>query len=289
VPQKLELHMHILVKSVIAILIVQFAITGIVVILVMQPTRISLLALPKGVATKSISVGEKQTSQQLTSVVENTQKQQESFAVNDGSGLHNTQQSIAVQPSKIPSSGMVIQESSNSPVSKIPLGFSDYRPPASEELPVLPGIIPQKLRIPSLGINANVEKVGLDNEGRMAVPQNIWNVAWFKLGPQPGERGNVAIAGHVDGPNSPAVFWDLKKIELGSRIYVQDAKGSQKIFEVLEKTVYTVETAPLDRIFGKSAYPNLNLITCAGTFIPERGDYDKRLVVYARLLSDTGN
>lgn len=44
------------------------------------------------------------------------------------------------------------------------------------------GIIPHTLSIPSLNINAEVESVGMDSKGRMDVPKNDFNAAWYNLG-----------------------------------------------------------------------------------------------------------
>lgn len=158
-------------------------------------------------------------------------------------------------------------------------------PPTATPLPPLPGIEPRRLRIPNLGINAVVEQVALDSKGRMDVPRNIWNVAWYKLGPLPGERGNAVIDGHLDGPYSPAVFWNLSKLVPGNRIYIQDDKGKEKIFEVFDTATYDFDKAPLDRIFGASNDAQLNLITCNGTFDQGTANYDKRFVAYARLVN----
>jgi sortase A len=159
-------------------------------------------------------------------------------------------------------------------------------PPTATPLPPLPGIEPRRLRIPVLGINAAVEQVGLDSKNRMDVPRNIWNVAWYKLGPQPGQRGNAVIDGHLDGPYSAAVFWNLSKLVPGNRIYVQDDKGQEKVFEVFDVATYDFDKAPLDRIFGPSNDAQLNLITCNGTFDQGTANYDKRFVAYARLIQN---
>ena len=158
-------------------------------------------------------------------------------------------------------------------------------PPTATPLPPLPGIEPRRLRIPNLGINAAVEQVGLDSKGRMDVPRNIWNVAWYKLGAKPGERGNAVIDGHLDGPYSPAVFWNLSKLVPGNRIYIQDDKGQEKVFEVFDVQTYPYDQAPLERIFGSSNDAQLNLITCNGTFDQKSANYDKRFVAYARMVN----
>lgn len=156
--------------------------------------------------------------------------------------------------------------------------------PTATPLPPLPGINPTRLRIPTLGINAAVEHVGLDKKNRMDVPVNIWNVAWYKLGPKPGERGNAVIDGHVDGPYTPAVFWTLNKLKVGQRIYIQDEQGQEKTFEVFDMVVYDYDKAPMDRIFGQSTDAQLNLITCTGDFDQKTANYNKRLVIYTRLV-----
>src|SRR5438128_2185263 len=66
---------------------------------------------------------------------------------------------------------------------------------------------PTTIRIPAIHINARVESVGLDSEGHMAVPKVPANVAWYNLGPKPGEDGNAVIDGHIDTiTGEPAVF-----------------------------------------------------------------------------------
>lgn len=166
-------------------------------------------------------------------------------------------------------------------------GGSSLGPPP-EPTPLLPlaGLTPQRIRIPNLGINAFVEHVGLDRENRMDVPRNIWNVAWYKLGAKPGERGNSAIAGHVDGPNTQAIFWELRKAQPGMRIYVQGDRGEEKVFEVYEVATYPFEQAPLERIFGGSDDAHLNLITCTGNFNNRTLNYDQRFVAYTRLVTN---
>lgn len=157
--------------------------------------------------------------------------------------------------------------------------------PTPVPLQPLPGFDPVRLRVPSLGISARVEYVGLDNEKRMDVPKNIWNVGWYKLGVRPGERGNAVFAGHVDGPNTPAVFWDLRKAQVNTKIYIQDPDGEEKVFEVFDTAVYEYDKAPLDRIFGASNEAQVVLITCTGTFDQGSANYDKRFVAYARLVN----
>ncbi len=138
-----------------------------------------------------------------------------------------------------------------------------------------------RILIPSLGIDAQVEQVGVDAEGNMATPEDPWNTGWYAPGPRPGQAGNSAIAGHVDYHGIGAVvFWDLNKLAVGAEVIVVTDTGQQLRFTVRGSEYYRPENAPLQEIFGPANTVNLNLITCGGTFNPATRHYDQRLVVF---------
>lgn len=145
-------------------------------------------------------------------------------------------------------------------------------------------VVPARLRIPAIQVDASIENLGLRN-GNMDVPSNIWNAGWLHSSPRPGDAGNAVIDGHKDSVSGVAVFWDLGKLKVGDRIYVSDQYGYELTFEVFDFQSYDKNSAPLGRIFGSTSEKQLNLITCDGTFVPEQYTYDKRLVVYTRLVN----
>jgi LPXTG-site transpeptidase (sortase) family protein len=145
-------------------------------------------------------------------------------------------------------------------------------------------IVPTRLRVPSLGIDANIEDVGVRSNGEMDVPGNVWNAGWLNTSVRPGEVGNAVMAGHLNSLRGGAVFLQLDKLNVGDKIYVSDKWGWELTFEVAEKAAYEPANAPLDRIFGNSSDRMLNLITCTGDFIPNELTYNKRLVVYTKLV-----
>jgi LPXTG-site transpeptidase (sortase) family protein len=145
------------------------------------------------------------------------------------------------------------------------------------------GIIPNTLEIPSIGVKANIEHVGLLENGQMDVPQGMESVAWYEPGTKPGAPGNSVINGHVDSKTGPAVFFDLKKLKKGDKVYVTDHKGEKRTFVVTESKVYPRDEAPLREIFGYSYRSNLNLITCTGEFNRQARTHEERLVVYTQL------
>ena len=129
-----------------------------------------------------------------------------------------------------------------------------------------------------------IEHVGLDKEGKMDVPKNADNVAWFKPGYLPGTNGNSVLAGHFDKESgAPAVFYNLNKLIPGDEIEVEGEDGDVKIFVVTDKQLLPNDNFPVQEVFGKSDKKMLNLITCDGTWDPVKKSYSDRLVVFTEL------
>lgn len=140
---------------------------------------------------------------------------------------------------------------------------------------------PIRLRIPKINIDAAVEHVGLTSHGTMDVPKGPADVAWFDLGPRPGEDGNAVIAGHEGWKNGiPAVFDNLYKLQKGDELYVEDEKGAITTFVVREVRMYG-ENEDASVVFGSSdGKAHLNLITCEGIWNAAQKSYSNRLVVF---------
>lgn len=152
---------------------------------------------------------------------------------------------------------------------------------------VVPVSSPRTMIIPKLNIEADIEYVGEDENGRMDVPQDDFDVAWWKFGAKPGEVGNSVLAGHLDRKDGgPAVFYQLGKLESGDIVQVVDEEGNMKEFNVVAKETYQDANFPLDEVFGASSQKRLNLITCSGVFDRSNSNYSDRLVVYTQLQED---
>lgn len=145
-------------------------------------------------------------------------------------------------------------------------------------------VVPTRLVIPSLGVNAEVEHVGRDSQGRMAVPAEFDNVGWYREGYNPGEVGNAVIAGHLDdGKGDSAIFINLEKLEVGDQIIVEGEEGTLE-YRVTGKEYLDYNTQDTANIFGLADESKLNLITCDGSWIAGERTYDTRLVVYTELV-----
>jgi sortase (surface protein transpeptidase) len=148
--------------------------------------------------------------------------------------------------------------------------------------------VPVRLEIPAIGVDSQVEKVGLDTEGKVDVPKLAANVAWFTQSALPGEDGKTSvISGHLDDPYGPAVFYDLRKLVPGDEMAVTYANGERFIFVVEDKERYATDAVPSQKIFGATPQRMLNLITCDGAWSSGQANYQQRLVVYTRLKENT--
>jgi LPXTG-site transpeptidase (sortase) family protein len=151
---------------------------------------------------------------------------------------------------------------------------------------MVPASNPVRLIIPAIAINAPVEEVGTQANADLATPtQNPWqDVGWYNLGPQPGERGSAVIDGHLDRPGGfPAVFWHLRDLHVGDEVLVKNSSGITLRFQVTRIEFYPPQDAPIQDIFGNWGGTYLNLITCAGDWIPSQHQTNMRLVVYTSL------
>jgi hypothetical protein len=174
----------------------------------------------------------------------------------------------------------------NSGISTPTMGILATQPARRMAEGPIPLLIPVRLVIPAIEINASVESVGIRSDSDLATPtQHPWeDVGWYDLGPFPSERGSAVIDGHLDRPGGyPAVFWRLRDIQVGDDVQVIGNAGKALHFRVTRIAYFPPDQAPLQDIFGNLGGKYLNLITCAGDWIPSQHQTTLRLVVYTSL------
>ncbi len=144
--------------------------------------------------------------------------------------------------------------------------------------------IPRRIKIPKINVDTGVESVAKDDKGNMDVPKNVFETAWYNLGPKPGEKGSAVLDGHLDTQTgAPAVFWNLGKLSTGDTIEITDSQNKVYIFKVTKVMNYNLNNIPLEQIFSIATEPMLNLITCGGHYDHVQHQYLERTVVYSKL------
>lgn len=143
---------------------------------------------------------------------------------------------------------------------------------------------PERIRIPSIGVNAPLMGLGLTPQGSLDVPpageKNL--AGWYQAGTTPGERGTAIVAGHVDNANGPAVFYNLGALKKGSAIEVARRDGGTALFTVDAVEVYAARDFPDEKVYGAASRPELRVITCGGDYSKATG-YQGNVVVFAHL------
>ncbi len=146
--------------------------------------------------------------------------------------------------------------------------------------------VPVSIRIPAIGVSAPVMEVGQNADGTIQVPplddHNL--TGWYRYGPTPGQLGPAVILGHVDSLTGISVFYYLKNLHAGDRVYVTLADGKVAAFAVDGVQKVTKDTFPTAAIYGKARYSSLRLITCGGPFDKATGHYLDNIIVYAHLI-----
>ncbi|WP_367323212.1 class F sortase [Streptomyces sp. HUAS ZL42] len=150
--------------------------------------------------------------------------------------------------------------------------------------PALPPSPPDRVRIPSIHVDAPLTGLGLTPSGSLDVPpaarKNL--AGWYEAGTTPGETGTAIVAGHVDNADGPAVFYDLGALQKGAAIEVDRRDGSTALFTVDAVEVYEAEHFPDEKVYGAARRPELRVITCGGGYSPSTG-YRGNVVVFAHL------
>ncbi|GAA3235322.1 class F sortase [Streptomyces sp. XM83C] len=155
---------------------------------------------------------------------------------------------------------------------------------AGRAAPALPPSPPDRIRIPSIRVDAPLTGLGLTPAGSLDVPpageKNL--AGWYEAGTTPGERGTAIVAGHVDNAEGPAVFYSLGALKRGAVIEVDRRDGGTAVFTVDAVEVYGVKDFPDEKVYGAAGRPELRVITCGGGYSRSTG-YQGNVVVFAHL------
>ena len=140
----------------------------------------------------------------------------------------------------------------------------------------------RRLEVPAIGVSAPVTELGLKANRSLEVPKGYDETGWWSGGPAPGDRGPAVIVGHVDSKAGPGVFYRLRELDPGDRIRFKGRDGRRVTFAVQRTEHHSKNAFPTRRVYGRTPYAALRLITCAGSFDGASGHYRDNLIVFAR-------
>lgn len=158
----------------------------------------------------------------------------------------------------------------------IPLHKATLAPAPREPAP------PRFLRVEGTSIAVDVVEVGVGPDNAMVIPDSFYQAGWYRHGTVPGAKeGSAVIAAHVDTLTDVAPFAELKRLDPGARVTVEQADGGVLEYEV--SRVESVDKGDLDgaALFRRDGPPELKLVTCGGRWLDERQDYSDNVIVTA--------
>jgi sortase (surface protein transpeptidase) len=142
---------------------------------------------------------------------------------------------------------------------------------------------PVWLSVPAIGVRTRLVDLGLNSNGTLQVPASTAVAGWFTGSPRPGAVGSAVIAGHVDSYTGPGIFFWLRTLRPGDRVYVGRTDGTMAVFTVTSVRMYAKDQFPTAAVYGAVPDAELRLITCGGVFDQALRSYLSNVVVSARL------
>ncbi len=150
--------------------------------------------------------------------------------------------------------------------------------------------VPDRLKIPSLGVDAPFEPIGLDrsapvdSQGRhpLGNPRDRTKAGWYADGPRPGSgRGTVLTNGHTYRNNS-AIFKEdfASRIAVGQVITIVNDNGSacayrvQRVWREVNSARDYPRIVASEHLYNFDGPERLFLATCGGSWNSATQNYD---------------
>jgi sortase family protein len=125
---------------------------------------------------------------------------------------------------------------------------------------------------------APVVAVGVRADHSLMLPP-VGQVGWWAGGSTPDGPGSTVLAAHLDDDQGRlGVFAEIGLLSRGSRV-VLDLTSGRKTYQVTSVQTYSKSSLPKS-LFARTGWPRLVMITCGGTYHPDRG-YSDNIVTIA--------
>jgi sortase (surface protein transpeptidase) len=160
-------------------------------------------------------------------------------------------------------------------------------PPAAASPAAEPVAEPVSLSVPSIGVTSDLLRLGLNDDGTVAVPplEADDRAGWYERGPAPGAVGPAVLLGHVDSAaHGPGIFFDLGALQAGDEVTVTRADGTVAVFAVDRVERHPKDDFPTIEVYGNTDDAQLRLITCGGDFDSAVRSYEDNVIAFATLV-----
>ncbi|MFF2618612.1 class F sortase [Kitasatospora sp. NPDC058046] len=148
---------------------------------------------------------------------------------------------------------------------------------------------PLRVHIGVVKLDAPLIALGTDSSGQPELPPYSMpmTAAWLRSTPTPGSAGAAVLAGHVDTPTGPAVFWGLSAVPNGATVDITRLDGSTATFTTDRVQVFPRTRFPTALVYGPTPRAELRMVTCGGPYDHTRHEYLSNVVLFAHLTAAT--
>lgn len=142
---------------------------------------------------------------------------------------------------------------------------------------------PRYIDIPKLKVHARVLAMTVDKNNELKSPYGIYDAGWYSSSSLPGQNGAMLVDGHSGIGKTHGIFHDLSTLVVGDAITVTRGDGQTFTYKVVKAEIQDVAKVDMSSLLVSqdTAKPGLNLITCAGDWIPGTFSLKQRALVYA--------
>ncbi|RYV49549.1 class F sortase [Pengzhenrongella frigida] len=153
--------------------------------------------------------------------------------------------------------------------------------------PLLAASAPVAIDIPSIEVHSTgLVPLSVGADGVLPAPADYQAPGWYTGGPTPGQLGPAIIAGHVDGPAGPAIFYRLGELVAGDEVAVTRQDGTVARFTIDSVRSYAKAEFPTSLVYGNTTNrAELRLITCGGAFDRATGHYVDNIIAFGHLIA----
>lgn len=142
---------------------------------------------------------------------------------------------------------------------------------------------PRYIDIPSLKIHARMLSMTVDKKNELQAPYGIHDAGWYNASSRPGENGAMLVDGHSGIGNTHGIFHDIHALKAGTPLVITRGDGKKFTYRVVKTEILDAKKVDMGKLLVSqdTAKPGLNLITCAGDWIPGTFSLKQRAIVYA--------
>jgi len=147
---------------------------------------------------------------------------------------------------------------------------------------VVAGDMPRLFRSKKLGINARIREVAI-TPPNISLPDNIFDIGWYKNGGKPGLSQSTLLVGSVSGQTNDGVFGRIGSVKLGDLIEIEMGDGTVYKYRVLKTKTYPKDKIDFKelQIPAQTGKEGLNIIAVANRFDVRKQEYESDFAVFA--------